>query len=194
VYWADVTREPAEKRKFAGITSGVGPALGRLNGKIYCVVRDDEDELLKWSVYDGTTWTPFRRLHGAVPFRTDVSPALVDYRGALYCVFRMDPAGYLMCAHYDGSTWRLGPDGLSQQYTAAGPALAVYRDKLYLAARGPAGDQSIRWRTYDGNAWSAPTVIAGSHSADGPALAYFGSPIRPVLGGLYLAYRGPGDS
>jgi hypothetical protein len=77
----------------------------------------------------------------------------------------------LWWTRWDGSAWT--PDQKLTMHSAAeGPALTVYKDRLYCVHRG-AGDQRLWWTVFDGSSWSADERLPGHHSAEAPAaIAY----------------------
>ncbi|TMR94455.1 hypothetical protein [Nonomuraea basaltis] len=72
-------------------------------------------------------------------------------------------------------------------FTASGPAVAEYRDRLFVAHRGAGGDSSLWWTVYDAEqGWSEDERFPEHFSASAPALAAFD-------GQLYCVHRGSGD-
>ncbi|ROO86439.1 hypothetical protein EDD29_4009 [Actinocorallia herbida] len=69
----------------------------------------------------------------------------------------------------DGSTWTR-PQAIPRHGTAAGPALAVFNDRLYCVTRGDK-DADLWWTAFNGTSWSADTRLPNHTSAAGPALA-----------------------
>ncbi|MGN9847174.1 hypothetical protein ACTMTI_54745 [Nonomuraea sp. H19] len=72
-------------------------------------------------------------------------------------------------------------------FSGSGPAVAEYKDRLYLAHRGDADDAGLWWTVYDvEEGWSAGQRFPGHVSDAGPALAAYD-------GQLYCVHRGSGD-
>ncbi|HEX4813807.1 MAG TPA: hypothetical protein VFV66_13755, partial [Nonomuraea sp.] len=72
-------------------------------------------------------------------------------------------------------------------FTASGPAIAEYRDRLYVAHRGDDGDSALWWTVYDAEqGWSEDQRFPEHFSASAPALAAYD-------GQLYCVHRGSGD-
>jgi hypothetical protein len=86
----------------------------------------------------------------------------------------------------------VGGEGLGDRATAARPALAWFKDKLYMAWRGPGNDQDLFWATLklqigQPQPWSSQRgPLDKRASLTGPALMAF-------HGTLYMAWRGAGD-
>jgi hypothetical protein len=85
---------------------------------------------------------------------------------------------------FDGKWWS-PQQRLNDRASTDAPALAVYRDKLYMAWRG-AGDDNLWWASYDGNPdlkWSDQIPLTDKGSVEGPTLAVFQDK-------LFMAWRG----
>jgi hypothetical protein len=75
---------------------------------------------------------------------------------------------------------------LTDRASVTGPALASFNGKLYMAWRGPVGDQEIWMASWDGDLnhnWSPQILVPKIGSAFGPTLAAFDDK-------LYMAWRG----
>jgi len=89
---------------------------------------------------------------------------------------------------FDGKWWS-PQQVLSDRSSLSAPALAVFKDQLFMAWRGD-GDDNLWWATYDGNAelkWSNQSPLRDRGSALGPALGVFQDR-------LYMAWRGVQDA
>ncbi|WP_327587498.1 hypothetical protein OHA25_11180 [Nonomuraea sp. NBC_00507] len=72
-------------------------------------------------------------------------------------------------------------------FTASGPAVAEFKDRLYVAHRGNDGDSALWWTAYDAEqGWSEDQRFPKHFSASAPALAAYD-------GQLYCVHRGGGD-
>ncbi|MBZ4318566.1 hypothetical protein [Streptomyces huiliensis] len=190
--------------KFPDVTSSHGPALAVFNNAVHCVVADGADgRLMHATAPDGTTWSPFTPVAGDIGgLRSTGSPALAVFNNKLYCVYAMQYPdssaqhdGTLWSVVFDGTRWSALPlPGDRKVPPGIGVGLAAFgTTKLYIATRGPKGDQSLYWAvSFDGSTWSAFTQIPGAWTADTPSLAFWDATPVMQARGLYLTYRGPG--
>jgi len=94
----------------------------------------------------------------------------------------------LWWATYDGNADLKWSDQspLRDRGSSASPALAVFRDQLFMAWRGVPGDQNLYWATYDENdprKWTDQHPLSDRASLGVPALAAFQDK-------LFMAWRG----
>ncbi|MGW1373539.1 hypothetical protein ACWD6P_04570 [Streptomyces sp. NPDC002446] len=169
------------------------PALAAYDGKLHCMVRTHNIRFdstarpnLKWAGFDGTTWSDFTEIPGAL---SPSNPAMAVYDGKLYSTHR-SPDGELRWNRLNGTTWSAFstvPSGV----TLNAPALAAYKGKLYCMIRNPSGfssnDGTISLATFDGTTWSSFTTLDGASTPSAPALAVFDSK-------LYAVYRSADSS
>ena len=127
--------------------------------------------------------------------KTDAGPALAVYNGKLYLAYKGNGSNDLWYNDnvFDGTSWLANDLEITQgghSKTDAGPALAVYNGKLYLAYKGN-GSNDLWYNVFDGTSWMANDleITQGGHSKTdaGPALAMYN-------GKLYLAYKGNGSN
>ncbi|MGI5285692.1 hypothetical protein ACQEVF_20470 [Nonomuraea polychroma] len=72
-------------------------------------------------------------------------------------------------------------------FTASGPAVAEFKDQLYVAHRGDDGDPALWWTVYDAeHGWSEAQRFPEHSSASAPALAAYD-------GQLFCVHRGGAD-
>ncbi|QFY13544.1 hypothetical protein GBF35_49530 [Nonomuraea phyllanthi] len=148
------------------------PALAAYDGRLYCV-HAGTDAALWWSRWDGSGWSACRQLPDHA---CRSNPALAVYRGHLYCVYTGDDAA-LWWTRWDGSDWTPGQrvarqpaaEGTAGQSAAEGPALTVYKDRIYCLYRD-GSDNSLWWTLFDGSGWSAAERLPGHRAAEAPAV------------------------
>ena len=114
---------------------------------------------------------------------------IVNWFGGLFS----GGAAWIWFTAFDGKNWVIPDVPVSQNghsLTDAGPALAMYNGKLYLAYKGN-GSNDLWYNVFDGTSWMANDleITQGGHSKTdaGPALAVYN-------GKLYLAYKGNGSN
>lgn len=162
------------------------PALAAYHGKLHCMVRTHNIRFasaagpnLKWASFDGTTWSAFTQIPGAL---SPSNPAMAVYDGKLYSTHR-SPDGELRWNRLNGTTWSSFtkvPSGV----TLNAPALTAYKGKLYCMIRNPSGfgsnDGTMSWATFDGTTWSGFTTLDGASTPSAPALAVFDNKLCAV--------------
>ncbi|WP_188189375.1 hypothetical protein [Nonomuraea sp. SYSU D8015] len=141
--------------------------------------------IVEWSAKNKSSWiASVARPYGARLVSPWTAPAtLVPVRG----VGEPDTDARLWWAVYEpGEGWSEDQRFLDH-FTASGPAVAEYRDRLYLAHRGGDGDSALWWAVYDGEqGWSEDQRFPKHFSASAPALAAYD-------GQLYCVHRGGND-
>jgi len=155
----------------------------------------DNDRRLFWSAFDGRGVSPRWAPPVVLGDRASLAgPALAVYWDKLYAAWR--GTGDDQRLFWATMMLREGLPQWSQQFSLddrasfTGPALAVFRDKLYMAWRGIETDHRLYWATFDGNAnipqWSPQCVLDDRASLNSPSLAVFQDK-------LYMAWRGTID-
>ncbi|MFD9636182.1 hypothetical protein [Streptomyces violascens] len=165
-----------------GMASDAAPALAVYNNKLYCVhVSSSGDKVLWYTSFDGTNWTPGQYITGV---SSDAGPALAVYNNKLYCAhLSSNSDGLVHIAAFDGTNW-LGDwqapvQGGSLMKSGAGPALAVYNNKLYCAHLSDNSDGIMYLACSDGGAnwlWDSQVRVQDGglmSSTKGPALAVY---------------------
>jgi hypothetical protein len=164
--------------------SGVGLAV--FQNKLYCVHRGQgPDQSLWWFTFDGNNWSLDQQIPrpggGAGPWSAG-APALAVYQDQLYCVHRgADSDQSLWWFTFDGNNWGLdqqipGVGSIYGPWSAAGPGLAVFQNKLYCLHRGEGPDQYLWWFSFDGSNWSQDTKNTGAASAYQPGIVVYRHP------------------
>ncbi len=122
-------------------------------------------------------------LTGTSPFEytTPNRPALAMFNNQLWCVYRSGRDNNKLCYCFTpprqigvGSSWNREIE-IPGQTTIEGPALAVFKDRLYCVYVGTGGDNSLYstyWSHVD-SSWSDAKKLPNHHSAYDPALAVF---------------------
>jgi hypothetical protein len=146
------------------------------------------DTALWWTVLpEGQDWSNDNKFPAG--HYSAAEPSLAWFKNKLYCVHRgAGSDSTLWWTSYETGTQgnRWSPDfQLPQKYSAAGPALAVFQDRLYCFHRG-ANDKQLWYFTFDGANWSDDTPLPQKYSEAGPALAVFQDR-------LYCVHRGVGS-
>jgi hypothetical protein len=151
--------------------------------------------MIWFTAFDGADWVipdvPVSQNGHSV---TSEKPAMALYNGKLFLAYKGKDSNDLWYNTCDGqSPWlatdlEISQNGRSQ--TDAGPALAAYNGKLYLAYKG-AGSNDLWYNVFDGANWLATDLEISqngrSQTDAGPALAVYN-------GLLYLAYKGAGSN
>lgn len=124
-----------------------------------------------------------------------LSPALAEFRGRLYCVHVQQRDQTVHWNAYDpDSGWREERQPVTTLFSFVSPALVVFGDRLHCVVRGRDPDRplvasAILFSMFDGNTWSAPTVIPVRDLQ----LAVFGNVSAPSAvvfrGQLYVFFR-----
>jgi hypothetical protein len=119
-------------------------------------------------------------------------PAMAVFQDQLFMAWRgiLSPEGdsdrRLFYAINDGTGWS-PQTPLSDRASNYGPALATFRDKLYMAWRGSSDDQRLFWATFPeptrNPPWSEQHPLDDRGSRAGPSLAVLGDQ-------LFMAWRG----
>jgi hypothetical protein len=162
------------------------------------------DGNIHWSSFDGTAWDT-TGLNGLSGVNTDVgtanAPTIATYQGPLdpkpllYMAWRGDDADEgLHWATFDGAQWT--PQRLyAGTGTSNGPAMAVYRNALYLVWNGAHDDPRIWFSSLVGidgqyEDWRPQQEVApggGVATNESPAVTVFQDK-------LYMAHGGLGNS
>ncbi|MFO0845278.1 MAG: hypothetical protein U0797_23325 [Gemmataceae bacterium] len=96
------------------------------------------------------------------------SPSMVEFKGKQFLFWSgTDTAHRLNMMPYQGGAW--GKKVTLSESSRSGVAVAVYKDKLYVAWSGMS-DYRLRVMAFDGTKWSATTVL-GETTGSRPALA-----------------------
>ncbi len=98
-----------------------------------------------------------------------------------------DPSGSreLKCQSLDDGSHQKGLD----VHLLGFPAMAVFKDKMYVAHQGVNDDHTVWYATYDGTKWSGDNVINNVYLNCSPALAVFKGK-QDAEEKLYLAHQG----
>ena len=194
--WATFLNGPA----IPGQTTTSGPALAAFpnqdptQSKLYVAFRGDGDNTVNiMSSADGQNWGDFLRIPGQT---TQGRPALSVFpnQNKLYVAFQGNGSSrpsytVNIMSSSDGESWD-GFLSIPGQTTSAGPALAYFNNKLYVAFRGNGSSRPSHtvniMSSSDGENWDDFLSIPGQTTSAGPALAVYN-------GMLYVAFRGDGD-
>jgi hypothetical protein len=192
----------SEPEVFRDIHSVSSPALAAYGDHLFCVHRGgNQDESLWWMSYDPgretvpetateTGWSDSQRVNHNQA--SAFGPALATFTDQhhnerLYCVYRGHGTDTrLHWTTWDGNTWSQNMqlrDGSIR--SAAAPALAVFRNRLYCSyPRLGDGQLMLTSLGWDGSTfgWSSPSYIGPATSTHNPALVVF----RDSLFCLYL--------
>lgn len=126
---------------------------------------------------------------------SNLSPALASYNTQMHMVFKGAHSNDLCQAVFNGSEWTgnvkiSSISGISPE-SGVSPALAVFRDKLYMVFKG-AHSNDLCQAVFDGNEWTGNVSISSisdisPQSDSSPALTAFSD-------NLYLVYKGANSS
>jgi hypothetical protein len=163
------------------------PALAVFQDKVFAAWRGvGDDQRLFWATLVLREGMPQWSQQFPLDDRGSFSgPALASFQNKLHMAWRgVETDHRLFWATFDGQSDN--PQWSSQCVldnggSSSGPALAVFRDKLYLAWRGVNDDRTLYWATFDGSAptlpcaqqWSLPHRKDDRASEAGPALVIF---------------------
>jgi hypothetical protein len=141
-------------------------------------------------VAGGPTWAFQRRISGV---GTSAGPALAVFPYGELSLLNAVWKGQLNDAaiywsSFDGSNWAASQQRINGVGTSAGPALAVFNNRLYAAWKGELNDVAIYWSSFDGSNWASQQRINGVGTSAGPSLSYFTGDNR-----LYIAWKGELD-
>lgn len=171
-------------------TAPSAPALGILNGTLYCAHQGNGDNGLYFSRFDPrtSTWTADRCF--ARDNQTLAEPALINYDGRLLCVHRGNRDSFLWWCELDPVSQRWSEDiGFpNDNQSSAGPALAVFEGILYCVHRGNK-DSDLWWCRFDpkSRTWTEDhRFTQGNRTASAPALAVY-------KGRLICVHKGDND-
>jgi hypothetical protein len=169
-----------------------GPAAAAFNSQLYLAYKSADSNDLWYNVFDGQSgWLEQDiRITRDGHTQTSAGPALAVFNGKLYMAYKSADSNDLWYSVFDGqSGWleqdiRITQDGHSQ--TSAGPALAAYNSKLYLAYKSADSDD-LWYNVFDGQSgWLEQdiriTQDGHTQTSAAPALAVFN-------GQLYMAYK-----
>lgn len=163
------------------------PTLIHFQNRFWCVFRGYEDTLLRWTTYDGSSWTdPVLMPHHASQHA--VGLAVVNNGEDLMCVHRGAwPNESLWFTRYSSVTKQWSLDVEHTQFkTTAKPALAVFRGIPRLVFRGAGDDQSLYYAAWNPRLgkWGQPVKFPQHLSDRGPSLVTDGQ------NHLMCVYRG----
>lgn len=170
----------------AGPWSATGVGLAVFQNKLYCVHRGSGDnQELWWFSFDGNNWSADQRIPGPGggpgPWSAG-APALAVFQNKLYCVHRGSGDNQeLWWFTFDGNNWSTdqripGVGSVYGPWSASGPGLAVFQNKLYCVHRGSGDNQYLWWFSFDGNNWSRDIENSGATSAYQPGIAVYRHP------------------
>lgn len=166
------------------ILLNVSPAMAEFDGRLYAAFKagDGTQRLCVARSEDGATFGA-QTCHDGLTMKN--RPAMVAFDGRLYIAFRPADGSDQLCVTRsdDGVAFRPTPRCYAHVPLAAGPALAVFNDRLYVAAN--TGPQLAVTSSADGVTFDSPQVLEGLRLARSPAMAVFD-------GRLYISYR-PND-
>lgn len=177
----------SEPELLPGAASLTTPALADFGYQLHAAWRGPAgDESVRHASLDGRRWSAPAVIPAAL---TSDGPALAAFGNGLYAAWRGAGDDAVWYARFDerGQADETGwtpPTRVPGVDTAAAPALAFYRDRLYVGFRGAGDDERLWWTSFDGNRWEAPSVILGGASRLGTALAVYNDR-------LYAAWRDP---
>jgi hypothetical protein len=129
----------------------------------------DNDATLRWTSFDGTTWSPVALLS---EHESSHGPAVAVFSAfggpdTLYCVHKGNTDTNLRY-----TTW--ATDTVIPNCVTGGAAqgLAVYQDKLVGAYVDNTSEGQLQFTSYDGMSWAAAAQI-GAQAGAGPAMATY---------------------
>jgi len=137
----------------------------------------DNDATLRWTSFDGTTWSPVALLSDHESSHGPAAAMFNVFGETLYCVHKGNTDTTLRY-----TTWATDTP-IPNCATAVASALAVYQNKLYCAHLDTTSDAQLQYTRFNGMSWAKATQIGGQAGA-GPALAVYQDK-------LYCAHRGP---
>ncbi|MER6914614.1 hypothetical protein ABT354_23315 [Streptomyces sp. NPDC000594] len=163
------------------------PALALHSGNLYCAARGMGDQIYISRRESDGRWTAFRQVPG---ISSKHAPALASFNGQLYLAVRLNSADNnaskaWLLSSAQGDSWSWVP---TPGYCRTAPALAVHKNRLWLASFGGNNYRSLMVGSMGPGAefWEGLKEWPAHESYSGPALASFN-------GQLHLAYRNPGD-
>lgn len=164
-------------------TSPSRPAVATFSDRLYCLYRGEGNEI--WFTSAGSNlndgWSSAVNVGGYS--RTIDGPALASYDGRLISVIR-GADNIIYWDSFDGSRWR-GYEKLNGK-TSGSPAVAVYKNELYLCIRGMdrPGTGGLYWFKLSGSKWSPWVRIDYQLGLQGgPSLAVFNNQLVCTLRG-----------
>jgi hypothetical protein len=189
--WNDGSTEDPENerpKRFPAHKTEQNPALVVYNDTLYCFHRGGHnDEALWFCTFNiqNNTWNPDTRID-IKDVNSKCGPSAVVFNNKLYVFFAANHYGNEIAyvSTGDGHTWSSfatisdGCDGNKDKHlTCDTPAVAVYRDQLYVAHRGNS-DEKLYYCIGSSNGSGGVTwtvdIYLGNHLAEqGPALAVF---------------------
>ncbi len=123
-------------------------------------------------------------------------PSLALFRNRIYMAYRGANLTDIYLAWYDGNTWQGNvkissmTGGISPKTTAT-PALAAFRDKLYMVYKGESSTMYVAW--FDGTKWFGNVKISSQSGGISPKTS-LGVAAAVYNDRLYIAYRGSSSS
>jgi hypothetical protein len=169
IWWTRYDRgwrhEQALRGGHAYTADRVGLAV--FQDKLYVLARGNgSDENVWMSTFDGDVWSPYAKI-GAT---SSHGPALATFGGEMHMIASGGGNDHrIWHYHFDGSRWK-NAKGLDHVFTDSMPALTVFDDKLYCAARGM--ENGIWYMSYSGGSWSTYTETQ-LRSRYGPSLSAY---------------------
>ncbi len=158
--------------------SSHAPAAMYFNGKVYLMVKSDNDARIYWNRMDSAgTWSTWKTMDGA----TSGSPAVALFNSQLYIAVRgTDNKIYVrsMNSAEIFSPWQAVPGGM----TDASPAVESFNGKLYLIVKDSV-DYKIWWNKMDPSGVWATWQLLGGLSPSPSAMTTFNNQ-------LYIAVQG----
>lgn len=182
-----------------GLRTSRSPSLAVFEDRLFVACRGwDDDANIHWSSFDGMNWDT-SELGGFSGVNTNVgtanAPTIAVYQGSLdpkpllYMAWRgIDADENLYWATFDGTNWT-SQRQIGGTATSNGPALAVFRNQLFLVWNGHATDSSIWFTSFDGELrdWRTQQQVQNVATNESPAVAVFQDR-------LYMAWSGLGVS
>jgi hypothetical protein len=177
-------------------SASFNPSLAVYEGKLYMAWKARGNYPQLWhSYYDGD-WSPQKMIledHGA-----SSAPALVVFQDKLYMFWRGKADAQIwysvtensILSDFDEARWSPGRVVDPKFETSDAPALAVYRDKLYMVWKG---NGQARYSVFDGDSWTPQQEVgAASGISKAPALAVYDDKLFMTWGDsdqqLWLSY------
>lgn len=145
------------------------PVLAPFGDDLFLLHRGAGDENIWHIKYDSDLgWGSSDRIG---TYKTSLEFGACEYRNRLHVVHCNSGKG-LFDVRFDGNSWSSSMR-MNSMYALSGPALAVFKDKLYCVARGT--DNQLWYTSLDGYDWSSYVKVrgGGAYTSSGPALAVY---------------------
>jgi hypothetical protein len=156
-----------------GATSSASPSLVTYNGQTFLFSIDPALKTIvcSMSLDDGYTWGSGFVINDQIS--ADEAPALTVFGDTLFLAYRDSTNSSIQVANsVDGVNWT-APVKITVEISSHRPAMAVFKNKLYVVFKKKASELNV-WKVTsdDGHTWAAATTMpVGISTIVGPSLA-----------------------